>query len=778
MKEFCIPKHLAAELKQAAVKGEINIQELYGMNSAERKSVFEKYTDKTTAQNINTGFEEAIMSAQKDSLKKWAEKTFVGGKKTKQYTDVLTKIEELETIGVLDSNNQQEFLEDLVGARLGVSISKTELETLNKFSDELEVLNPITQIEKQLQSGEITKKESEELIEGAKRKNYGLNSIEYLKKRRELNNYIESLTPSNKLKVLVSVGGRGMMLASFKSFLLNIESNTVTGILEAATRRFATMQFLGIANPVTFERSKDYIKFAMEAYDKSGYDITRSSEMQFTPKSLGESYSTTQGKGKIRAFTRIVEDIVFKNILGKWDVLFSAITRADSANIQASMLAKQEGLKGEEYNSRVKQLVDEAFNFNEMSDEGQRIKERSIQDSLRATFQNDSITAKTALMLRDVIDKATGSIGVGEILMPFVKTPANVVQLGLNYSVGGIIEGSYQLLQAKKAKQNGDVDAFREHSFRGAENFIRSGIGITVGLIIAGMFNPDDDEFVGDYPENLNDRELFKLKNAVENSVRIGDKYISLDYLGPLGLVVRGILTAKRNQGDPAKAAITFLTGTAQQLETVPGYEETSNLLDAFSSLIQDIKTKNGEETANKVTNAVIDMITARVVPAMISDVSKTIDPNKKDVDYKSSIEYLKSKIPFLSSTLPNKTDTLGDQQKYEITQILFGSRVKTKKQDEIIDELIRLEQEGFTPSLGDVEKSTKVTSMKSKLGEEKYNEMLQSFKENLKLEYEKIMDSKSYKKGDDAIKKKLLDDGRTDLRERVIKKYGYKDKK
>jgi transcriptional/translational regulatory protein YebC/TACO1 len=118
MKAFCIPKHLASELKQAAQAGDINIKDLYDMTSEQRREVFQKYTDLETAKQINSGFEESIVSSQKDALKKWAEKTFVGKEKqSKQYKDVIDKIDQLDELGALNYKDATSFLEDMVSTR-------------------------------------------------------------------------------------------------------------------------------------------------------------------------------------------------------------------------------------------------------------------------------------------------------------------------------------------------------------------------------------------------------------------------------------------------------------------------------------------------------------------------------------------------------------------------------------------------------------------------------------------------------------------------------------
>ena len=140
-KGFCLTKDLADRLKALAVKGEINISEMYNMSSTERKSLFEKWVDADTAQKINAGFEEAMISEQQSALKKWAEKTFSGSEKVAgKKRDVFDKIESLTDLGVLNPQNSNAFLSDLVATKLGATITAEEASTIAEKSTKLQEL--------------------------------------------------------------------------------------------------------------------------------------------------------------------------------------------------------------------------------------------------------------------------------------------------------------------------------------------------------------------------------------------------------------------------------------------------------------------------------------------------------------------------------------------------------------------------------------------------------------------------------------------------------------
>ena len=213
-----------------------------------------------------------------------------------------------------------------------------------------------------------------------------------------MENYLESLNPSSELKVATSIIGRGSMLFSIKSPLVNIESNTVQALLTGAERRLISGQFSGVNG----EYARDYVKYVNEVYDASGYDVSRMESLQGTQKIRGEEITTTEGKGKTRKIGRIYEDIVFKKLMGKPDVVFSAIHFADSANLASTKIAKGEGLKGEDLKTRSLEIFKDATSINPITPEGQKVREQAIADAQYATYTNESKYSDVALGIRKI----------------------------------------------------------------------------------------------------------------------------------------------------------------------------------------------------------------------------------------------------------------------------------------------------------------------------------------------------------------------------------------
>jgi len=524
MSKFCIPKQLAKELKDAAKRGEINIQDLYDMNSEGRREFFKTYVDEKTAQGINTGFEKAMVSEHKKALESWAKEVFVGKEKKKQ-KNIIDRINNLSESDLLDSSGKGSFMEDLVGEALGVRVSPEEAKQIDKHAEKLR------------------KEEAKGLDE------FGNYEVDYWVAREELDNYLLSLVPQSQVRVTTSTIRRGLMLTGIKSAIVNITGNTGLAIEQSIERRIRSGATRGAVDQKLL---KGYRKSAVKIFRKSGFDITRMQDIGEGRKTLGEKITHSQGKGVIRKMGRVMEDIVFKKILGEPDVLFSAYAQADSANLQATSKAKAEGLKGEALKKRATQLWKDAMSMSSTSDPGNRIRTQAIADAEFATFTNDGSLAKASLKARDFINGLSSDLAIGDQTIPFVKTPANAIQFSFDSAGVSFARGLKNLPNAIKQFKLGDPSGLR-NSYA---DMFRSGFGIMGAILLANLFDPDD--FIGMYPTSAKERELLKLKGATPNSIKIGDKYYSLDYFGGFRGSLVGIMNAKKYGGNIPETLYNF----------------------------------------------------------------------------------------------------------------------------------------------------------------------------------------------------------------------------
>lgn len=749
MAAFCIPKHIAAGFKEAARTGEITVEKLYKMTSDQRRELFAKYSDSAMAKEVNTGFEKAMASNQKKTFENWAKATFVGKDKQVRLNTVTDKINELDKAGLLTPQNEGAFLQDLVAEKLGITVTPAEAQRISGHANNLEKLSQ-------------TKSE------------FGTPTIEYFKEKQKLNNYLDSLHPASRLKVATSTIARGNMLFNFHSPLLNIESNSIQAFMEAITRRITSRRIFGENN--TF--ASRYMKFAMDVYNKTGFDISRFEAQGGERRVLGEDMVHTQGKGLVRKVGQVYEDLVFRKTQGLPDVAYSAFHFSDSANLQSSIMAKAEGLKGNKAKTRAFEIFKDATSLDPQTAEGARVRAQAMADALAGTYTNDTLYSNVGLGIRKVFNLASGDLRAGDVLEPFVKTPANV--LGASLDASGvtvpvrILYGMQKTLMAMKRGES-FTDATKS-SFAGTARAVtRAGLGMTFAYLISNAFKPD--EFIGQFPTSQKEQQLLELRRATPNSIKVGDKWVSLDFLGPLGASVLGFLYAKKYGKTPENSAFQYAMGVGQTLQNLPGLKEIAGIYDTVKNL-KPTDQKGIADAVPGIAKAAVGFLEGRIVPSFVHDIAKMTDPFDRQADSKSITDAAQKNIPGLRQDLPVNKDLFSDPVKTEnwLSTLLFGSRVKTVQDSPVIKELVSLDQQGALPSITDVARSsTRAKNLKAQIGESKFNDAMLYFGNNLKTNMQDAIDSTDYQDAETPQdKQKILNQVKEDTFTEMLDTYDY----
>lgn len=747
MAVFCIPKHIASKLKEAATNGEINIKLLYEMNSKQRNEFWQKYVNQEIAQFINAGFEKAVLDEQQASLETWVKNTFSIKDKVRK-KNVIDRIGELSQSGALNPDNSENFLSDLVAEKLGITITAEEAQKIDEMSRGLQE--------------EFTKVPDQ----------FGLPSTEYFEQREAMNKYLKSLVPSSNLKIFTSIIGRGSMLFSIKSPLTNIIGNSIQQVESRLEKRISSGNYSGKVDKSVM---KAYVKRVNEIYKASGFDVTRVNSYSEGAKILGEDIVHSEGKGKIRRIGRFYEDVVFKQLMSAPDVWFSSITFADTANLMATKLAKEEGLTGDALSKRATEIFRDATSVTPQTVQGEFLREQAISDSLVATFQDETAYSKLSLGIRKLLNDASGDLRFGDQLIKFAKTPANVTGFTLDAGGLGLVKGFWQLPTAIKEIKDGNPELMAKV----VKNFTRAGLGMTIAFIIAAAFDPED--FIGRWPTNPSEQELLNTKKAKENSVRIGNKWVSLDYLGFLGGPLIGFLYAKKYGTDLLTSASSYVAGVALQSIKTPGLEQFYDLYKG----IADIKPEGGLGITDILKSGrswTLDQLRAMVIPAFVADLAKAFDDTERQTDPLKLTDKFKANIPGFRNTLQEKKDVFGAVIKGEPwwSVMLFGTRMQTARDDKIISEITRLSESGNIPTLTRPEKNptSRMAQLKTQIGEEKYKDANSYFRKKYLNGVTKLMNTNSYKRMSDEDKKKEIDKIRQDSMDSTLRKFNYNKSK
>lgn len=633
------------------------------------------------------------------------------------------------------------ILNSVVSEGLGIKVSPEEIANISKIS-------------KKIDSAQV--KLGEDLGVPSK-----LNeNIEFFTAKKEMDDYLASRSPASRVKVLTGTIGRGMMLFSIKSPVLNIGSNVEIGLAEALSRRIAGGAFKSTDNKL----ARDYIKTVNKIYQKTGYDISRMTTLRDTgaggERVLGETVHS-QGKGVIRKVGRGIEDVVFKQLMGAPDVAFSSAHFADSVNLNALKMAKGDKAKAVE-------MMTDSMRIEPKTPAGEILRSQGILDAQKATWTDTSWASRVSEGIRKILNEVSGDVRAGDYLLPFIKTPANVIATGMDYAGTGIPKALFKTVKAIRSGELGSKEYF--HSI--TRDLVRSGLGITGAVIVAAQLK--DEDFVGAYDPAR--AQIESLRNSKDNSIRLGGKWISTDWLGPLAIPVTAMMYARKYDKTGGERTFQYSKGVLASALNIPG---VSDIYDTVKSQAYK-KNQSLEEMTGSTVNYVSSQIYSRLTPSFSSDIAKAVDPTVRQST--KGVESIKSKIPFLSKTLPAKTDIFGEEIKGEpaISDILLGARVKTDKTTPLVKEINDVSvnvDKGISFTDWDKSSSKTLGQFKEKVGEQRYNEAKLRYGRELKKLLEKETSKGSYKKASDEDKLKIINSQDTEAMEKVFKQYRFKYK-
>ena len=532
-------------------------------------------------------------------------------------------------------------------------------------------------------------------------------SVEAMAKIKEMRETVAAMNPTNWLSLSVNSYGRAAMLSSPKSAVLNILSNAETYVTEAIARRIANGSFEKAVDP---KAVGDYLKYDFDVYKASGVmmSVVRPEEiLDPARRLLGENVMSSAGAGNFRKGVRFMERLIFDWSLGTPDAKAKALSFVDNAALEATKTAKAEGLTGKALTERATALFKDACLYQPVTADGISIRNNSINAAEVATFTNNGKIAEMSGKVRNLINAATGKVRLGDFVMPFVKTPANVVALGMEYSFG-LGTAALHLPQILADVRAGTLSEVSRNVIRSS---IRNGIGIALAALIASLFDPED--YISSFAlASQKERDLVRFKNGVYNSIKIGGKYVSLDYFGPLGAPLVGWFEAKKATGTVEKVA-AFLKAAGQQFGNVPGVKELASL----TGWIDKAVAQPTEKTLEDLWNGTTDQILARTVPAIVTDIAKIADPFER-VSEDGVVGALAAKFPVAREALAAKADMSAGREKESegaLSVLLFGARVKTAADNAVAKEIRRLSDAGEVPQLSDVARSFKGLTDKGK---------------------------------------------------------------
>lgn len=330
----------------------------------------------------------------------------------------------------------------------------------------------------------------------------------------------------------------------------------------------------------------------------------------------------------------------------------------------------------------------------------------AINEAQKATYRDASATA-TSLNQLVRQNKPLGFLV--ESVLPFKKTPINILKRGVEYSPIGLING---ITNQSIKLRNGDI------TFNQWADSIASGLSGT-SILAIGMLLAKLGILSGAYSDDDDDKDMQKLMGQQEYAINLFGYSYTVDWAAPVVLpLIVGAEISSALDADKDYDVKQGLEALQRIAEPMVQMSMLSGLNDAFSNI---------SYANNKLTAFVGGAITgylSQFVPTIAGQVARTIDPTQRIIytdrnsplpkDAVYFIERMQNRIPGLSFLNSPKLDQWGEPNvKANYLASAFENFVspgyvkKLVTDDKVDNEIVRLN------SIPDIEKVTPTTGSK-----------------------------------------------------------------
>lgn len=337
----------------------------------------------------------------------------------------------------------------------------------------------------------------------------------------------------------------------------------------------------------------------------------------------------------------------------------------------------------------------------------------AVKEAQKATFRDGNIFSDWVSSLgknrRSKNPVAKGANVLVEGVLPFKRTPANILARGLEYSPIGLVKGlTYDLFQvAKGAKTAAEaIDQIASGlvgtSLCGAGAFLSS-LGV---LTVGGTGDEKQDDF-----NDLQGNQVFALQ--------IGGESYTIDWLSPAAMPLFVGAAIFNKMTDESAEGIT-LNSVLDTIEKITDPALETSMLKSFNDYLAGIgnaQLKGENVIAYMLAQATMNYL-GQAVPTLFGRVARTIDDTRRTtfIDKNSQIpgdvQYFlqknKNKIPFAISTSQPYIDAWGREESNGplAVRILqntvspgYISEIKTSPMEQELQRLYKSTGENVLPS-------------------------------------------------------------------------------
>ncbi|MBR3254555.1 hypothetical protein IKF88_02380 [Candidatus Saccharibacteria bacterium] len=388
-----------------------------------------------------------------------------------------------------------------------------------------------------------------------------------------------------------------------------------------------------------------------------------------------------------------------------------------------------------------------------------------IKKGNESVYDADTFLSRTMSSLDKQINKIDNkrgrqiARGAKTLIAPFVKVPSKVLSTAVDYSPVGAVQAVVKKVGGSKNYSVGQFETDLAKSGLGSTAFV----GLGYALSSAGLLT-------GGYPEEQKERDRWKAEGIEPNSVKIGDKYVSLNYLGPAAILM-GMGAGVQKRQEKGQDPFTISVGAVG--DTFNAFFEQS-YVQGLNSAINAVKDSQryGESFANSLARG--------LVPNLLRQTAVATDDKQRQVD--NPLEAITSGIPGLSKTLDAKVDVYGreieNKQTLPLGQMWDALKISNSREtNDVIDEVSRLHS--VDPSNKDLQvtppqaqSSVSVNGVNVKLTDNQKSQLQKDIGAAALEGMQQVINSSQYQSLSDEEKASALNKARENAQKQVRKQF------
>ena len=306
------------------------------------------------------------------------------------------------------------------------------------------------------------------------------------------------------------------------------------------------------------------------------------------------------------------------------------------------------------YEAAYQNSLEGQMKANKVSEPTQEMIDIAVNEALQRTWNDSNKYTETVLKIRKAMNTVNiRGFGLGDLIIPFAKTPANLTKAMVEYSPAGFIESVIDFNDMRKAISRGEMTPMQQKKFVSSTSKAIAGsllYLIAGSLVKAGTItgSADDDKDVKNFEQNVLGIQPY--------SVKIGDKTYTYSWANPINAPLAIMAdTYKMSKENASKWDIL------NNAFKVAGETLVDN------SFLQGIKELFSKDSISEGIVDAIESFPESLIPTFLSQIASLGDDKQRQTfEYQNDLgtisNKIKNKTPGLRNTLAPQVNTFGEE--------------------------------------------------------------------------------------------------------------------